>query len=83
MDLGMRRLLLVVLSVVGGVVGLFGTLAFINLAWDAHVSFRTYGPIYQITTVLPLALLIAVWLDVLLDTQLLKTTTADDLAEEE
>lgn len=71
MDLGLKRVLLVILSLVGGVGGVFGIFALLNLAYNARVSFERYGATYFILTAVPLALLIGVWLDYFMGTGLL------------
>jgi len=71
MDLGLRRVLLAVLSIVGGVAGLFGIIGVLNLLWNANVTLERYGGVYAVVTALPIALLCAVWLDYFLQTNLL------------
>lgn len=70
MDLGMRRLVLVVLSLVGGVAGVFAILAVLDALYH-NVSIQTYGAAYAILTALPLAVFIGIWLDYFMGTRLL------------
>ncbi len=72
MDLGLKRVLLVVLSLAGGVAGVFGVLALLNVAYNAYVTPERYGLTYMILTGLPLALLVGVWLDFFMGTGILK-----------
>lgn len=72
MDLGLKRALLVVLSIVGGVVGVFLVLGFLNLAYGANVNLARYGTVFAVLTALPLALLVGVWLDYFMGTGILK-----------
>lgn len=71
MDIGLKRVLLVILSLAGGVAGVFGIFALLNLAYNARVTFERYGTTYFILTALPLALLIGVWLDYFMGTGIL------------
>lgn len=71
MSLGLKRVLLVVLSIAGGVVGLFLVLAFLNIAYGARVDLERYGTTFAILTALPLALLVGVWLDYFMGTGVL------------
>lgn len=70
MDLGIKRLILVVVSIAGGIGGLYGLLFVLNLAYG-HVSLRNYDTIYAVLTAVPFALLVAVWLDYFMGTRLL------------
>jgi hypothetical protein len=77
MDLGLKRVLLVALSLAGGVLGVFGVIGLLNLAYDANVTLARYGTAYAVLTGLPIALLVAVWLDYFMGTGLLPNRTAD------
>ena len=70
MDIGLRRLILVILSIVGGIAGVFAILALLNTAYG-NVSIETYGATYAILTALPLAVLVGIWLDFFMGTKLL------------
>ena len=76
MDLGMRRLVLVILSIVGGIAGVFAILALLDAAYG-NVSIETYGVTYAILTALPLAVLIGIWLDFFMGTRLLSEGPAE------
>jgi hypothetical protein len=78
MDLGLKRVLLVILSLAGGVGGVFGIFALLNLAYNARVSFERYGATYFILTAVPLALLIGVWLDYFMGTGLLPSGSREE-----
>ena len=83
MDLGLKRVLLVVLSLAGGVIGMFGVIGLLNLAYNAGVTLERFGTAYAILTALPLALLVAVWLDYFMGTGLLPNENPANLVEEE
>lgn len=70
MDIGLKRLILVILSLVGGVAGVFAILAVLDAAYG-NVSIETYGAEYAVLTALPLAVFIGIWLDYFLGTRLL------------
>ena len=70
MDLGLRRLILVILSIIGGIVGVFAILALLNAAYG-DVTIERYGVTYAILTALPLAVLVGIWLDFFMGTKLL------------
>ncbi|HLV44486.1 MAG TPA: hypothetical protein VKY39_05985 [Aggregatilineales bacterium] len=72
MDLGLKRVLLVVLSIAGGVAGVFLVLGFLNLAYGANVNLERYGMTFAVLTAVPVALLVAVWLDYFMGTGILK-----------
>ncbi len=72
MDLGLKRVLLVVLSLAGGVAGVFLVLGFLNLAYGANVNLERYGMTFAVLTAVPVALLVAVWLDYFMGTGILK-----------
>lgn len=71
MGLGLKRILLVILSLIGGVVGVFFVLLLLNITYDAGVTLERYGLSYAVLTGVPLALLIGVWLDYFMGTHLL------------
>lgn len=71
MDLGIKRAILVVISLAGGIAGVFGILALLNAVYG-DVSIERYGVVYALLTALPLAVLIGVWLDYFMGTNLLK-----------
>lgn len=72
MDLGLKRVLLVVLSIAGGVAGVFLVLGFLNIAYGANVTLERYGMTFAVLTAVPVALLVAVWLDYFMGTGILK-----------
>jgi hypothetical protein len=72
MDMGLRRVLLVVLSLAGGVAGVFAVIGLLNVAYGAGVTLERYTATYAILTGLPLALLVGVWLDYFLGTGILR-----------
>jgi hypothetical protein len=76
MDLGLRRLILVIVSIAGGIAGVFAILALLSAAYG-DVTIDSYGPIYAILTALPLAILIGIWLDYFLGTKLLSEGPAE------
>lgn len=72
MSLGLRRLLLVVLSVLGGIGLVFVMFAILNAAYPtADITLDRYGNEYFILSVLPLALLVGLWLDYFMRTGLI------------
>lgn len=71
MDIGVKRLILIVLSVAGGIGLTFFLLWIINVAYNANATPATYGTIYMVLTAIPFALLVAVWLDYFLGTNIL------------
>ncbi len=70
MDIGIRRLILVVVSVGGGIGLTFGMLAGLDALYG-NVDLEHYGTIYFVLTALPLAVLVGIWLDYFLKTRLL------------
>jgi hypothetical protein len=70
MDLGMRRLILVILSIIGGIAGVFAILSLLNAAYG-DVTIERYGVAYAVLTALPLAVLVGIWLDYFMGTKLL------------
>lgn len=73
MDMGFKRLLLIILSIAGGIAGLFLTMLLLNFAYGAGVTLESYGPAYAVLTALPIALLVGLWLDYFMGTGLLRT----------
>ena len=71
MSLTLRRILLVILSIAGGVGGLLLIWVFLNLVYDAGVTYERYGSTYSFFTAAPIAIAIGVWLDYFLGTRLL------------
>ncbi len=71
MSLWFKRLLLVVLSIGGGIGGLLLIWTILNGVYQAGVNLDRYGFSYAIFTALPIALFCAIWLDYFLDTGLL------------
>lgn len=71
MSLTLRRILLVILSIVGGVGGLLLVWLILNLVYNAGVTYQRYGPTYSFFTAAPIAIAIGVWLDYFLGTRLL------------
>lgn len=67
----MKRVVLVILSLIGGAAGVFFVLTLLNVTYDAGVTLERFGITYAILTGVPLALLIGVWLDYFMGTQLL------------
>ena len=78
MDLGLRRLVLLLLSIGGGIVGLILIFLTLNLVYDANVTMARYGTTYAVLTVIPLALFIAIWLDHFMGTNLLPSGPEDE-----
>jgi len=75
MDLILKRVLLVVLSIGGGIAATFGVLALLDAVYNAGIYatgvFDRYGTTYFVLTAIPLALFFLVWLDYFLGTGLL------------
>ena len=65
MDIGLRRLILVILSLISGIVGVFVILLLLD------VKFESYGVEYAVLTALPLAVFVGIWLDHFMGTKLL------------
>ena len=78
MDLGLRRIILVLLSIGGGIVGLVVIFLTLNLVYGANVTLARYGYTFAVLTVLPLALFTAIWLDHFLGTNLLPSGPPDE-----
>lgn len=77
MDIGIRRVILVVVSLAAGLGLTFGLLFAINVTYEAYTS-ETLA--YFIFTALPLAVLVGIWLDLLLKTRLLSEGPAEESA---
>lgn len=71
MGVGLKRVLLIILSLVGGVAGVFLVLGILNVAYGANVDLERYGMTFAILTAVPIALFIGVWLDYFMGTQIL------------
>ena len=71
MSRGFKIFMLILLSIVFGVAGLFGTLALLNLVFNARVDLDRYGTVFAVTTAIPIGLLAAVWLDKLMNVGIL------------
>ena len=76
MDLGMRRLLLVVLSIIGGIASVFVLFGLTNILLplmgiNAVVTYERYGMIYFVLTAVPMALFVGIWLDYFMRTGIL------------
>ncbi len=71
MDLGLRRILVVVLGILGGIGLVFAIFALLNAFYNAHVDFERYGAEYFVLTALPLALLVMLWLDYFMRTNII------------
>lgn len=78
MDIGLKRLVLILLSIAGGIAGTFGILLLINLAYHANVTPARYGTGYMILTAIPLSLLFGVWLDAFMKTKILETQIPEE-----
>jgi H+/Cl- antiporter ClcA len=63
MSLGLRRVLVLVLAVIGGVAGVYVIFALLNAVYNARVDFERYGATYFVLTALPLGLLVGLWMD--------------------
>lgn len=71
MDLGVKRVLLVIASIILGIAGTFGVVGFMKLAYDPYITMQSYGSTYAVLTGVPLALLAGVLLDFFMKTGLL------------
>lgn len=71
MTLGLRRLLLVVLSILGGIGLTFAMLWMLDVAYVTPINLESYGMEYFVLSVLPLALLVGLWLDYFMRTGLI------------
>lgn len=67
MDLGLRRILVIVLGIIGGIAGVYAIFFLLNSFYHAGINYndplRRYGSEYFVLTALPLALLVMLWLD--------------------
>ena len=77
MDLGIRRIILVVVSIAAGLGLAFGLLVLIGVTYESYTS---ESPLYFVFTAFPLAVLVGIWLDLLLKTRLLSAGPADEAA---
>lgn len=68
MSLLVKRILLVVLSLVAG---FLLTVAAVYLPFIADTNLEEYGTIYTFFTTLSLAIVVAIWLDKFMDTKIL------------
>jgi hypothetical protein len=76
MDLGMRRIVLVILSIVGGIGLTLGILSLLDFAYN-NVTLERYGTVYAVLTAIPLAVLVGIWLDLFMGTRLLSDGPAE------
>lgn len=81
MDLGLRRLILVVVSILGGIAGVFVLFFLLNITYNARVDVERYGYEYFALTALPLALLIGLWLDYFMRTGIIPENDGPPAAE--
>ncbi len=72
MSVGLKRVLLIIFSLIGGVAGVFLVLGILNVAYGANVTLERYGTTFAILTAVPLALFVAIWLDYFMGTNILK-----------
>ena len=77
MDLSIRRIILVVVSIAAGLGMTFGLLLGIGVTYESYTS---ESPLYFVFTALPLAVLVGIWLDLLLKTRLLSDGPAEEAA---
>ncbi len=63
MSLGLRRILVLVLAVIGGIAGVYVLFFLINAAYRANVDFDRYGATYFVLTAIPIGLLVGLWMD--------------------
>ena len=68
MSLGLRRILVLVLSVIGGIAGVYVLFFLINAAYKANVDFDRFGATYFVLAAIPLGLLVGLWMDYFLRT---------------
>jgi hypothetical protein len=76
MGIGTRRLILVIVSIAAGIGLTFGLLLFLDSQYG-DVNFERFGVEYFVLTALPLAVLVGIWLDFFLKTNLLSDGPAD------
>ena len=77
MDIGLRRLVLVLLSIGGGIVGLILIFLALNVLYNANITLARYGTTFAVLTVIPIALFVAIWLDHFMGTNLLPSGPED------
>ncbi|NDJ51588.1 MAG: hypothetical protein GYB68_00720 [Chloroflexi bacterium] len=73
MNLTIRRILLVLISIALGIGSVFVLVAVMNAIWgagagNAPITLETYTTTYTVLTAAPMALFFAVWLDAFLST---------------
>jgi len=71
MSLIIRRILLVILSIAAGIGGLLLVWVFLNLVYNAGVTYQRYGPAYSFFTALCIGIAAGVWLDYFMGTKIL------------
>lgn len=80
-DIGIRRLVLVILSIVGGIALTFGLLEWVRASNQLfELTLEQYGYVYAILTALPLAIFVGIWLDLFMGTKLLADGPAEGSA---
>lgn len=72
MSVGLKRVLLIIFSLIGGVAGVFLVLGILNVAYGANVTLERYGTTFAILTAIPLAVFVGIWLDYFMGTNILK-----------
>jgi hypothetical protein len=77
MDLSIRRIILVVVSIAAGLGMSFGGLVLIGVTFESYTS---ESPLYFVFTAFPLAVLVGIWLDYFLKTRLLSEGPAEEAA---
>jgi hypothetical protein len=88
MDLGMRRLLLVVLSIIGGIASVFLLFGLINIflpliGINGSVDYESYDLTYFVLTAIPMALFVGLWLDYFMRTNVLPENDGAPAAKKE
>ena len=63
MGLGVRKVLVLILSVAGGFGGLYAMFALVNALYGAGMDWDRYGTAYSVLTIVPIAILVGIWLD--------------------
>lgn len=82
MDIGIKRLVLVVLSIIGGIALTFALLEWIRASNKLpELTLEDYGYVYAVLTALPLAIFVGIWLDLFMGTKLLADGPAEGSAE--
>jgi len=77
MGIGIRRLILVIVSIAAGIGLTVGLLFFLDSQYG-DVNFERFGAEYFVLTALPLAVLVGIWLDFFLKTKLLSDGPAEE-----